>query len=139
MGKTGLLAAVIALLVPGHGIADTLLALSCDGTAERRLNKLDPDPQTEPIAGWGLVLNFSNRTVLGFDPLTGGALQITSVDDVSVGFGGDLIDGTTSVFGTIDRVTGSVSATVTTKSFDTKQVLSMTFYELQCRPKRRLF
>jgi hypothetical protein len=147
MCKTGLLAAVIALLIPGRGVADTLLALSCDGTAtDRTWERSDFDwskQEPQPITGWGLVLNFSNRTVLGFDPLPGGrALPITSVDDVTVGFGGDLGEGL-SVFGTIDRVTGAVSATMTTSisgsTPGSKVALDRTFYELQCRPKRRLF
>src|SRR5262249_43439061 len=85
------------------------LTLACKGTATWGAT---PDKK-EPIS-MGLIVNFTSRTVQGFGypGLIDYTVKITAANDVTVAFEGDqkLSSSTSSIGGTIDRVTGDVEA-----------------------------
>ena len=114
------------------------LTLACKGTIT---SWLDEKPQ--PVS-MGIIVNFTTRTVLGFNspgeldyPVT-----ITAADDVTVVFGGAQTIGgvVSSITGSIDRVTGDVEAISTVSNTKSKSDTGSHFtYALQCRPARRIF
>src|SRR5262249_34713657 len=85
------------------------LTLACQGTAT-----FGSEEKPEPIS-MGIIVNFMKRTVHGFvDPFLGEQLvNITGITETSVSFGGGQEGpySTTSVVGSLDRVTGDVRAT----------------------------
>jgi hypothetical protein len=139
---------IIALAVMGLSpaqAADNVLTLACQGTITETVDSAkSSDDKPEPVST-GIVLNFANRTVQGFfDP--GGGLfgldeyypvTITSWDDAIVSFKGSSSGKTSSIDGTIDRVTGALSALRLLSS--TNKLISALKYELKCRPAQRMF
>jgi hypothetical protein len=95
------------LLIAGHHAraADTkgIITLSCEGTVRSGPGPADVERVNERV----IFVNLAEHTVTGFVTNTGSALiaNIVHVCDTSVGFIGDSTS--SSVFGTIDRVTGT--------------------------------
>ena len=92
--------------------ADATLTLACQGTTTVTTME---DAKPEPIS-MGIIVNFTNRTVQGFnDPsFMDYPIKITAWNDVIVVFDGSseaLKGSTSSTRGSIDRVTGDVGAT----------------------------
>jgi hypothetical protein len=106
-----------------------VLTLSCDGTMKAEEEQAKP----QAITKMGLIVNFDAGVVTGF---TGISARIDEVNANSV-----LFKGTTthpsgaewSVRGTIDRITGSLGATVTWFNPRTNNILIRMNYELTCR------
>ena len=90
----------------------------------------------EPIS-WGLIVNFTARTVTGFrypTYLADFPVAITAVNEVTVTFAGSRKDGNTdtSLTGTVDRITGDLQAT-----YEYARVTRT--YSLKCKPTQRMF
>jgi hypothetical protein len=106
------------LLVAGQHAraADTkgLITLSCEGTVRSGPGPGDVERVNERV----IFVNLAEHTVTGFVTSTGSALiaNIVHVDDTSVDFIGDSTS--SSVFGTIDRVTGATTVHTTTWARD---------------------
>jgi hypothetical protein len=118
------------------------LTLACEGTVTVRITDV-PD-ESEPIS-MGIVLNFTNGTVGGLPHIGTDPIKITHVDDLLIvlyhhyaftvpnGWKGDW-----SLSGTIDRVTGNLTATSVQLNLDTKTTKSES-YSLKCKPTQRMF
>jgi hypothetical protein len=123
---------LLAVLLPEYGVqAETaVLTLSCDGTATSL--SLDGDNKPERVANMGLLLNFPESTVTGFAHVA----RVDMIGEVYVDFSGKY--GNWSVFGSIDRITGSVAATTATR--DSKdRLIEQHQWKLICKPTKRLF
>ena len=91
-------------------------------------DKIKRDAKPEPIS-MGIIVNFTSRTVTGFR----GAnfpVAITTIDDVHISFRGLNSSPTlfAAVYGSIDRVTGAVEATMD----GLPTLRSLTRYSLKC-------
>ena len=129
------------LLIAGQfaRAADTkgIITLSCEGTV-----RSGPGPgDVERVNGRVIFVNLAEHTVTGFVTNTGSALiaNIVHVDDTSVDFIGDSTS--SSVFGTIDRVTGATTVHTTTWARDKipggKITRGLSYY-LVCKATNRL-
>jgi hypothetical protein len=127
------------LLIAGQHAraADTtgLITLSCEVRS-------GPGPgDVERVNERVIFVNLSEHTVTGFVTNTGSALiaNIVHVDDTSVDFIGDSTS--SSVFGTIDRVTGATTVHTTTRARDkilgSKITRGLSYY-LVCKATNRL-
>jgi hypothetical protein len=105
------------MIITGHharaaGTAAVII-LSCDGTV-----RTGPRPDdVQRVSERRVVVNFAEHTVSGFVTSTGSALiaNIVREDDTTVDFsGGSTPEGTSSLIGTIDRVTGATTVHATT-------------------------
>ena len=90
----------------------------------------------------GIIVNFSDRTVLGFG--FSGTIKITSMNEAIIAFEGSDPKALTQVTdwgirGIVDRVTGILEATSTISNFETHEVLGSTVYTLKCKPTQRMF
>jgi hypothetical protein len=106
-----------------------VLTLSCDGTMKAEEEQEKP----HAITNIGLIVNFDAGVVTGF---TGIAARIDEVNANSVSFKGITTHPSRTewtVHGTIDRITGSLGATVTWFNPETKLLMRMN-YELTCKP-----
>ncbi len=126
--------ALLALLLPGHGVQAAeaaILTLSCSGTTT---SLIGVDNKPEPVANMGLEVNLTERTVTGFVV----PARIGKIDTTSVEFTGK--NGNWSVSGSMDRITGSVWA-ITLALHPTKpeKVITNDSWDLLCKPVRRLF
>jgi hypothetical protein len=85
----------------------------------------------------GIIVNFTNRTVQGFDApgVLDYPIKITAWNDVTVAFLGSHERRGSTTRGSIDRVTGDVEATTTV----TGNYLMSVRYALKCRPAQRMF
>jgi hypothetical protein len=132
-----LTAMVVALALAGRcaqAAEPTVINLSCDGTMTI---VGDPTQTKEPVNKFGLIVNLAAHTVLGFTPVA----RITKVDEGIVEFEGTAatqLGGTSSVSGSIDRVTGKTSAWATGTAKDGKVFMSDVF-NLDCKVTNRLF
>jgi hypothetical protein len=107
-----------------------VLSLSCDGTMKAEEEQAKP----HAITNLGLMVNFDAGVVTGF---TGITAHIEEVNTNPV-----LFNGTTthpsgvewSVRGRMDRITGSLGATVTWFNRRTNDLLMRMNYELICKP-----
>ena len=114
----------------------TLITLSCDG---KKTDAKASDAKPEAIQKMGVIVNFADRTVSGF---AGIVARIAKFDAAHVPFGStskkSLLgfrakpEGSVTVIGEIDRVTGVVSATAMTPE-------TTYSYDLICKPATRLF
>jgi hypothetical protein len=119
--------------------ADTTLTLACQGTTTFGTE----DAKPEPIS-MGIIVNFTKKTVHGFgDPFFGERLiTIAGVTETAVYFGASdkfFETASRSVTGTIDRVTGDVSAVFVSTDAKTGKTITSTSYALKCRPTQRMF
>jgi hypothetical protein len=118
--------ALIWTLLPARA---AVLTLSCDGTMKAEEEQEKP----HAITNIGLIVNFDAGVVTGF---TGIAARIDEVNANSVSFKGITTHPSRTewtVHGTIDRITGSLGATVTWFNPETKLLMRMN-YELTCKP-----
>jgi hypothetical protein len=124
---------LLAVLLPGYGVqaAETaVLTLSCDGTAT--LLNLDRDNKPERIANMGLLVNLPEGTITGFPHVA----RVDMTGEVYVDFSGT--SGNWSIYGSLDRITGSVAATTATR--DSKdRLIEQRQWKLICKPTKRLF
>jgi hypothetical protein len=107
-----------------------VLTLSCDGTM-----KEEEQEKPQAITKMGLIVNFDAGVITGF---TGIIARIDEVNANSVLFKGTTIHPSGaewSVRGTIDRITGSLGATVTWFNPKTNNLLMRMNYELICKPR----
>jgi hypothetical protein len=106
-----------------------VLTLSCDGTM-----KEEEQEKPQAITKMGLIVNFDAGVITGF---SGIIARIDEVNANSVLFKGTTIHPSGaewSVRGTIDRITGSLGATVTWFNPKTNNLLMRMNYELTCKP-----
>ena len=128
-------ACIIALTAmvagPTAQAADETLTLACQGTATSKIGATD-QPKREPIS-FGLIVNLTTRTVEGFPaenlPLP---VKVTAANQATIQFDGSTPLSSARLSGTIDRVTGEVSATFTMDP-------AVVTYALKCRPAQRMF
>jgi hypothetical protein len=142
--RIGIVASVVWALAltamvagPTAHAADTTLTLACQGTKTFRMEGgANPLESTEPIS-MGIIVDLTARTVTGLDgqpPLT-----IESVKETTFRFAlfrlverPDGLADTWSVEGTIDRLTGDMTAKRAFRS-------TIWSYSLKCRPTQRMF
>jgi hypothetical protein len=106
-----------------------VLTLSCDGTM-----KAEDQEKPHAITKMGLIVNFDAGVVTGF---TGITARLDEANANSVSFKGTTTHPSGaewSVHGTIDRITGSLGATVTWSNPKTNNLLMRMNYELICKP-----
>ena len=105
------------------------LTLACKGTIIVEYvathNKV-PSPVT-----MGIMVDFQKKTVVGFTPGNDIPVMIKDVDETAISFEGHALNVTIS--GNIDRVTGTVVATIINGETTTDSL------ELQCKPTQRMF
>jgi hypothetical protein len=107
-----------------------VLKLSCDGTMKAEEEQAKP----HAIAKMGLIVDFDAGVVTGFIGITA---RIDEVNANSVSFNGTTThpSGTEwTVHGTMNRITGSLGATVTWFNPKTNKLLMTMNYELICKP-----
>jgi hypothetical protein len=114
-----------------------IITLSCEGTVRSGPGSGD----VERVSERGVVVNLAEHTVIGFVTNTGSALiaNIVHVDDISVDFTG--ASTSSSVIGTIDRVTGATTAHTTTWAKDKvlgREITRGLSYYLVCKATNRL-
>jgi hypothetical protein len=118
--------------------ADTTLTLACKGTTTAGYEGAKPEPLS-----MGIIVNFTKQTVHGFgDPFFGEQLiKITGITETVVYFGASdkVLTTSRSVIGTIDRVTGDLSADFMSSDAKTGKTAGSTSYALKCRPTQRMF
>jgi hypothetical protein len=118
--------------------ADTILTLACRGTTTSGLEDAKPEP-----VSMGIIVNFTNRTVqgFGFPGLLDYPVKITAWNDVTIAFNGSdsSLGSTSSIVGSIDRVTGDVEATSSLANKKTGRFEPTMSYALKCRPTQRMF
>src|SRR5262245_15400411 len=121
---------VALTLIWAFPVKAEVLTLSCDGTM--KADEEQAKPQT--ITKMGLIVNFDAGVVTGF---TGITARIDEVHANSVSFSGTTIHPSGaewSVRASIDRITGSLGATVTWFNPKTGNLLIKMNYELICKP-----
>jgi hypothetical protein len=105
------------------------LTLACKGTNiveyEATHNKV-PSQVT-----MGIIVDFGKKTVVGFTPGNDIPVMIEDVDETSISFEGHALN--VIISGTIDRVTGTVVATIINGETTTDSL------ELLCKPTERMF
>jgi hypothetical protein len=113
------------------------LTLACKGTTTQSDS---PDPEVKHPISMGIIVNFTDRTVLGFGfPFDLRPLQVGYVNDVEVRFGGEEETGVRHIItGSINRVTGDVDATWSFMDQKTGKLEPHITYTLQCRPTQRM-
>jgi hypothetical protein len=117
----GLLLALPLVASPAQAAS---LTLGCSGTATTThlpKNGMASDPEKDSVVDMSVVVNFDERTVSGFllDEDASGRyfqkpLPIETVDANGVSFRGNSSNKNSprsSVFGTVDRITGKIDAT----------------------------
>ena len=127
---------LLPVMATGEAQSTLPLTLGCSGTA------LNGQTNTE-IADLPIVVDFDRHTVSGsFWVAPNGVytpIPITTIDADSIDFQGinrsDLV--TSSITGSIDRITGTVQASGTTLLQNGNK--SVAFYNLQCKPTKPLF
>ena len=109
-----------------------VITLSCDAKVTD-LKASDAKPELLPNVG--VVVNFTEHTV----SFNGYVIPITGVDAANVSFDGDVKPqyrgtplGKTTVSGSVDRVTGAMTATIMNS-------VTASTWDLVCKPTNRLF
>ena len=117
------------------------LTLACEGTTTTKNIEMQVDEKPEPIS-MGITVDFAARTVDGFGVL----VPITDLGDVTVVFySNDPGDAdahmNTTIFGTIDRMTGEVrAAKIWVGLANNKSPVDIwTNFSLKCKPTQRMF
>ena len=125
-----LFVALALICWPSLPATAAVLTLSCDGIMKAEEEQEKP----HAITNMGLIVNFDACVVTGF---TGITARIDEVNANSVSFKGTTTHPSRTewtVHGAIDRVTGSLGATVTWFNPKTNKVLMRMNYELICKP-----
>jgi len=137
---------LMLLLLVGLSIAQAAeptgtLMLACVGTTTTKNIEMQVDEKPEPIS-MGIIVDFAARTVDGFGVL----VPITDLGDVTVVFySNDPGDAdahmNTTIFGTIDRMTGEVRAARIWVGLaaDKSPIDIWTNFSLKCKPTQRMF
>jgi len=125
------LIAMVTCLSMKAQAADTTLTLACQGSESPGMKDAKVG-KSEPIS-IGIIINFTNRTVQDLLLPASESVPITDVADLTIDFGGATARG--RVYGTIDRVTGDLSATF----FWSNVTPATTYWALKCRPAQRMF
>jgi len=115
------------------------LTLACEGTATDKTDLMKA--ATPKPVSIGLIIDLTRKTVAGFErvfPTFTGAVKITIVDDLTIGFSGT-DGGGGAVFGTVDRITGDVEAATEYWNHGTNKLQWATVYSMQCKPTQRMF
>jgi hypothetical protein len=126
--------AVLAVLLPAYvaEAAETaVLTLSCNGAVTRL--SLDGNDKPERVANMGLVVNLPEGTVTGFEYVAG----VTIIGEVYVDFSG--ASGGWSMYGSIDRITGSMTTYTALRNSKTGALVHEREWNLICKPVKRLF
>ena len=109
-----------------------ILSLSCDGTMKAEEEQAKP----HAITKLALTVNFDARVVTGFTAITA---RINEINANTVLFSGTTIHPSGaewSVHGAMDRITGSLGATVIWFNRRTNDLLMRMNYELICTPTK---
>jgi hypothetical protein len=137
-----IVAATILVSQTAEAQQPATLTLACEGTITLRYpNSGYPDEQSP--TSMGIIINFTTRTVQGFGILgKGNQLPITAADDVTITFYGYTSPrdppAEAWIMGQINRVNGTVHATEFLDDNQKNERLSVTIYELKCRPTERM-
>jgi hypothetical protein len=126
---------LLAVLLPGYGVqaAETaVLTLSCDGTVTRL--EVTGDYKPERVANMGLLVNLPEGTITGFVH----AARIDNISEVLVDFSGNS-GNAWSVYGSMDRITGRVTANTASRDSKTGTLIDERQWDLLCKPAKRLF
>jgi archaellum component FlaG (FlaF/FlaG flagellin family) len=105
------------------------LTLACKGT-----NIVEYEATHKKVSSqvtMGIIVDFQKKTVVGFTPGSDIPVMIKDVDETAISFGGQALN--VIISGTIDRVTGTVVATIINGETTTDSL------ELQCKPTERMF
>src|SRR6516164_8864356 len=131
----------LGLLVAHAAEPTGTLTLACEGTTTTKNIETQVDETPEPIS-MGIIVDFAARMVDGFGVL----VPITDVGDVTVVFySNDPGDAdahiNTTIFGTIDRMTGEVrAAKIWVGLANNKSPIDIwTNFSLKCKPTQRMF
>jgi archaellum component FlaG (FlaF/FlaG flagellin family) len=124
---------MIAEIVAGVIIAAAeptgTLTLACKGT-----NIVEYEATHNKVSSqvtMGIIVDFGKKTVVGFTPGNDIPVMIEDVDETSISFEGHALN--VMISGTIDRVTGTVVASIINGETTTDSL------ELQCKPTERMF
>ena len=121
---------VTLALIWASPVKAEVLTLSCDGTMKADEEQAKP----QAITKMGLIVDFDAGVVTGF---TGISARIDEVNANSIAFKGTTTHPSAaewSVHGSINRITGSLGATVTCFKPRTNNILIKMNYELICKP-----
>ena len=105
------------------------LTLACKGT-----NIVEYEATHKKVSSqvtMGIIVDFGKKTVVGFTPGNDIPVMVEDVDETSISFEGHALN--VMISGTIDRVTGTVVASIINGETTTDSL------ELQCKPTERMF
>jgi hypothetical protein len=125
-----LFVALALIYWPSLPATAAVLKLSCDGTMKAEEEQAKP----HAITKLALTINFDAGVVTGFTAITA---RINEINANTVLFSGTTIHPSGaewSVRGAMDRITGSLGATVTWLNRRTNDLLMRMNYELICKP-----
>jgi hypothetical protein len=127
MLRTFLFVMTLAAMVAGLTVqaADATLTLACKG------NETSGGPRkSSEVINIGIIVDLQKKTVAGLEPTA--PLTITEITETTISFFG--AEGEWHMSGTLDRVTGSLSA------FSSRKNPNIEFsLDLQCKPTQRMF
>jgi hypothetical protein len=119
--------------LPTTQAADTTLTLACQGT---ETSQWGSGPKSSEKVTIGIIVDLQKKTVTGLEPTT--PVTIVTVTDTMISFYGQdsgLKGLAWSMYGTLDRITGSLVAN-SSRHEAPKNELSL---DLKCRPAQRMF
>ncbi|MGJ4957741.1 hypothetical protein ACQR1H_19005 [Bradyrhizobium sp. HKCCYLRH2015] len=131
--KMTVLVGLLALFLSASAVQADQIVLACIGSINYPAN-----PPTK-IDGDSAVVDFDSQT---FKPPIFPAYKITKISNTNLSFGLDTSE--TSVFGSIDRISGNVSMTVM-RPEERKKILSggsakmLSWMTAKCSPAKRMF
>jgi hypothetical protein len=141
--RIGIVASVVwALASPTAQAADTTLTLACEGT-KTETSRYGGDAERRKAVSLSIIINFAARTVTGFreeERLV--ELTIDDISETTISFAGSNSAAMVSynMNGTIDRVTGTLEAGLTSFPEEGHGLKTWTTsYALKCRPAQRMF
>jgi hypothetical protein len=115
---------LLLLATPTLAGEPSVINLSCDGEL------ITGEEQKEPVKKVGLIVNFNQHTVSGFPVIA----RIDNMSDAMVEFSGSKTDAhaTSSIMGTIDRVTGAAQVWTLVSASDGK-IIQSNSWDLICK------
>jgi hypothetical protein len=122
---------LLAVLLSGCGAqaAETaVLTLSCGGTVN-----VIGDDKPERVTNMGLLVNLPEGTITGFAHVA----RVTIIGEVDVDFSG--ASGGWSMYGSLDRITGRMTAYTASRDSKTGVLMDERQWNLICKPAKRLF
>jgi hypothetical protein len=125
---------VVAGLSPTtvNAVEQSKLTLACEGTTTETTM---PDAKPEPIS-MGIIVGHTARTVQGFGYPGYFPVNITGMNEVTVSFSGSSKGGAWTINGSIDRVTGDVTASSTVASPKTAILTSFASSKRLCTTRQ---